>query len=242
MRTEAQFWARVDQHGPVPTSQPHLENCWIWTGARSSNGYGRIQSNRRNLWAHRVAFQYANGVIEPGALVLHRCDTPLCVRPAHLFLGTHADNTRDAARKGRLVIPTAPRLQGEQHPGSKLTQVAVDGIRTAYATGNVTQNELAQVHGVSRSLIGLICSGAIWASDPSAPTPVVPEPTAERKALHGYRIGAARLKIPVEAYQSHILNGEKWSASKKRWEQSRHLAMMLGLPALRGEASDADAE
>jgi hypothetical protein len=88
------FWARVD------SSQP--DGCWIWKGRRTTRGYGTVNAGLgKNLAAHRASWQIHNGPIPDGLWVLHHCDNPSCVRPDHLFLGTHDDNMRDMALKGR---------------------------------------------------------------------------------------------------------------------------------------------
>lgn len=71
--------------------------CWMWVGARNKRGYGNIQG----VLAHRISWELYNGPIPDGLLVCHRCDTPGCVNPDHLFLGTHQDNSRDMIAKGR---------------------------------------------------------------------------------------------------------------------------------------------
>lgn len=90
---------------PVPES-----GCWIWTAAWGRNGYGAfIQNFPRNraprkilnIAAHRLSFTSFRGVIPAGFLVCHSCDIPVCVNPAHLFLGTYVDNKQDMLRKGR---------------------------------------------------------------------------------------------------------------------------------------------
>lgn len=80
--------------------------CWLWTGAyNGAEGYGSWRGQRAN----RLAWEKEHGPVPAGMLVCHHCDVPACVNPAHLFLGTHADNTRDAVRKGRRASSALPR-------------------------------------------------------------------------------------------------------------------------------------
>jgi hypothetical protein len=75
--------------------------CLLWTGPRRSDGYGVFRYRGKRLKAHRVAYAVFNGAIPDGAYVLHRCDTPPCVNPDHLWLGDAAANARDMVAKGR---------------------------------------------------------------------------------------------------------------------------------------------
>ena len=103
--------------------------------------------------AHRLAWELANGPIPVGLHVLHRCDNPGCVRPAHLFLGTNADNCRDKALKGR-------SLRGERNAKAKLTEADVREIRRLGPT--VAKAEIAQRFGITRQQVVHILSRAQW--------------------------------------------------------------------------------
>jgi hypothetical protein len=120
--------------------------CWVWVGARASNGYGVFKKKG----AHRVSWELHCGKIPDGLFVLHKCDNPPCVRPDHLFIGDQTDNMSDASKKGRIVIDNMP---GEKHPLSKLTEDAVRKIRAEYEVGGKTQYALADKYGVSQSVI-----------------------------------------------------------------------------------------
>lgn len=85
------FWARVSK----------TDTCWLWTGEIKNRGYGTVTVAGRPKYAHRIAYELAYGPMLPGLQCLHRCDTPACVRPEHLFLGTQGDNIRDMVSKNR---------------------------------------------------------------------------------------------------------------------------------------------
>lgn len=79
-----------------------ITGCWLWTGRLTNSGYGQIAKSTHGEWkAHRLFWRVANGPIPGGLCVLHKCDTPACVNPDHLFLGTQADNVQDMMNKHR---------------------------------------------------------------------------------------------------------------------------------------------
>jgi len=89
---EAKFWRKVAKS----------DGCWIWTGAKYSNGYGHLCERGRNYLAHRLAWELVTGSAPPAdKLLCHTCDVRQCVNPAHLFVGTYKDNAEDCKRKGR---------------------------------------------------------------------------------------------------------------------------------------------
>lgn len=116
---EERFWSKVNFFGPTPQHAPDIGNCWVWKAGKDKNGYGKFSgtAERRHARAHRTSWEIHFGSIPSGLGVLHHCDNPSCVRPAHLWIGTNADNSRDMVRKGR--SPTGVRHGSYLHPESR---------------------------------------------------------------------------------------------------------------------------
>jgi hypothetical protein len=129
--------------------------CWLWPGPRDRNGYGVItDENRKQLRAPRVSYELHHGPIPEGRMVLHSCDNPPCVNPAHLSLGGAAENAIDRYARGRGAL-------GRGHGRAKLNEEAVQAIRTRYAAGE-TQVALAHEYGVAQPVISLLVRRETW--------------------------------------------------------------------------------
>jgi len=135
--------------------------CWEWQGSLLKKGYGRFGfSSKEVVLAHRFAWELEHGAIPDGQCVLHRCDNPPCCNPAHLFLGTRADNNRDMWAKGRARIANR---QGERANNAKLTEAQVIEIRRRYIPRVVTCKMLAADYGVTEHTIDAVVSRRNWA-------------------------------------------------------------------------------
>jgi hypothetical protein len=144
---EQRFWSKVDKTG----------DCWIWTAGKNQDGYGLFctgpRSGMQHHPAHRYAWELTHGEITDGQWVLHRCDNPPCVNPAHLFLGNARDNVDDMHAKQRHCF-------GERHHSAKLTEEQIKDIRARYKPG--AGNVLAREFGVALSTIMQIVKRRTW--------------------------------------------------------------------------------
>lgn len=140
------YWLRVSK----------TNSCWIWTGDTDKRyGYGRVSINDKKYIASRVAWTIEHGVCPPrNKLVCHTCDNRKCVNPKHLFLGSHKQNSLDAARKRRMC-------HGASHYLTTLTVLDVKKIRTAVADGE-KHLVVAERFKITRSAVGAIVTGKNW--------------------------------------------------------------------------------
>lgn len=149
------LWARVDRSAGE-------EACWPWLGSLNNKGYGQIgepggaRGVQRLVQTHRAAYETVHGPVPYGAHVLHKCDTPACCNPSHLFLGTHEDNMRDKEIKGR-----GNHARGARHASVKLTEEQVRLIRAAPRTPGVCQH-FADLYGVGRETVVSVRCRKTW--------------------------------------------------------------------------------
>ena len=131
------------------------DDCWPWHGTLAKKGYAVFQVEGRQYRIGRLIL----GITEAGPNVqaCHRCDNPPCVNPAHLFVGSAADNQRDKGVKGRAA-------RGEANGGGgRLSALDVVAIRLALQEGEMTMTEIGAKYGISRTMVGRIRDKKAWA-------------------------------------------------------------------------------
>ena len=148
LTTEQRFWDLVNK------------DCWLWRGALNEKGYGYFGTHLgKNFRAHRMAWEYTYGPIPKGMHVLHTCDVRHCVNPAHLRLGTHAENMADMKAKDR-------HARGERSIHAVLTEAQVKEIIRDfkwYGPRRTNRDELAARYGVKPATIYHAATGRSWA-------------------------------------------------------------------------------
>jgi hypothetical protein len=147
------FWAKVDRSG----------DCWIWSAGRFRSGYGQFKVGQTQRRAHRVAWELTHGPIPAGLCVLHSCDTPPCVNPAHLRLGDQADNAADREARHRNGAYTRPDrfASGARDTASKLTPGQVVEMRKMITAG-VGASEAGRRFGVTAGTARAVARLRTW--------------------------------------------------------------------------------
>jgi len=155
-RRSSQVGAKCGASMKRPISERFFEKvsvnengCHEWTGCIMPNGYGQFHKDGKTAYAHRVAYELANGVAAD--FVLHKCDNRKCVNPGHLFSGTFDDNMADMVAKKR-------QAHGEKNSHAKLNAEKVKAIRSEVGL----HREIGAKYGVTASLVSMIRSGRIW--------------------------------------------------------------------------------
>lgn len=160
---EKRFWLKVNKRG----------KCWLWLGGQNEDGYGIFSVGRRRMRAHRWIYQFLNGALPRSIEVCHICDNPRCVRPSHLFSGTHAANMKDSANKNRngmqrhphrssLIGGEVQRPRGERNGASRLVEQDVIAIRHMKRSG-LKRAQISKLYGVSKVTISKIITYQSWA-------------------------------------------------------------------------------
>lgn len=166
----AKIFTRINKNGPIPEHRPDLGPCWIWTGMHHKRGYGEYHTPgncRKVRRVHRLIFQLFVGSLKATDHCLHHCDNPPCCNPRHLWKGTHLDNMRDMAAKGRRSkggpVKGQPQLasRGERNGNSKLTPELVRAIRASAST--LSHRRTAIMFAISKCTVEKIRSRDLWA-------------------------------------------------------------------------------
>lgn len=147
LKQNKRFWKK--------TKGSSLDKCLLWISSATIGGYGTFSFRRRRFLAHRFAYLAFYGNLRDDLDVLHSCDTPSCVNPYHLRMGTSKQNTKDSLDRGRFAIR-------ERHGLAKLTQEKAREIRQRYAAGKATLRSLCREYNVSNVTIHQIIHNKIW--------------------------------------------------------------------------------
>lgn len=166
---ELRFWSKVNKQGPLPKGKcvkiyPEIKatRCWIWTAAINDKGYGQFTVDGETISAHRFAF-ILRYKYDPIKCVLHKCDTPKCVRWLHHFTGTRASNiadmvSKDRHSKGLKHSLCQPHNKGDASGNCKITDKQVLEIRKLYNKKKLRQIDLAKIFNVTPHTIYMIVS------------------------------------------------------------------------------------
>lgn len=141
------FWSKI--------AIAESDQCWNWLAGCGKAGYGSLTIRQKRWTSHRFAWTITNGTIPDGLFICHSCDNRKCCNTSHLFLGTAADNVRDAVSKNR-------NASGEKSSSAILTEQQVREIRKRYAQGGITTYGLGDEYGVSFTTIHAVITRRSW--------------------------------------------------------------------------------
>jgi hypothetical protein len=195
------FWSKVD----IPDD--YINECWLWTAGVNKGGYGRINIFGDMIKAHRFSFECYYGKIPKGKLIRHSCDTPPCVNPNHLLIGTHKDNLYDAIDRGRFDV------FGEKNNNVVLTEEIVKNILIELYEGNANCCQLAKKYNVVPKTINCISRGITWSK---LYNQLTEEQKNKIKNNNGINLGNAKLTSEdVQEIKKLLLTTSKNNIAKK---------------------------
>lgn len=221
-----EFWTLV-RKGPGP------DDCWLFVGKTDRrHGYGRFfvpgagsgrgrHGKGRVVGAHVLSWELANGEVprRPSGRkypVCHTCDTPACVRPAHLFAGTDVENSHDAVLKGKFLHR------------SKITPAQAVEFRQRFADGTATKAELAREAGVNLSSVRALLRGQThraWTGG---------DRLTGAAAMRGEDAANAKLNWPLVREMRRLHREEGWGAKRSAKHFGIHRTTARDI--LRGDA------
>lgn len=143
---EQKFWRYIERGGP--------DDCWPWSGHINQDGYGRFRTGGAMAMAHRMVYAMTVGPIPDGLVGRHQCHNRACCNPAHLLLGTQAENVQDTVAAGRVA-------RGERMGAAKLTDESVRTMRLEASRG-VDIASLGRRFGVSNCAAWKAVRGETW--------------------------------------------------------------------------------
>lgn len=152
MTPAERFWSNVNKRGP--------NECWEWLLCTNRDGYGASGTGAgRMMLSHRRAWELTHGAIPigdglHGVVVMHSCDNRKCCNPAHLSLGSRADNSADCVRKRR-------HEHGSTHHKAKLDETDVKLIRFLRRIG-ARNKDVASWFAMSPQAVSLANNGTYW--------------------------------------------------------------------------------
>jgi len=198
------FWAQVEK----------TDSCWLWSGATDRDGYGIFSAklfDKSYKKAHRFSLSLATQVpLDAALVVLHACDNPRCVNPAHLFLGTTQQNMQDRAAKGR-----ATKKRNELRPEVQLSKSEEQSI----LADPRPFSQIAVDFGVDASRVRAIKEN------------LDRDPSFESTSRH---FGVCQVKICESDAEFLGLCGLHWSRTAEFGSPvitSKHVGLFIGLPA-----------